>query len=76
MRRGNKFGNKSGLRFEVFLVSDRVFLQMDSSLERLDFSFKISVVMKGLGRRELHEITLTGACLSRSLVRVESNWDK
>ena len=49
---------------------------MDSSLERLDFSFKISVVMKGLGRRELHEITLTGACLSRSLVRVESNWDK
>ena len=57
-------------------MGDRVRLYMDSSLERLDFSLRISWVMKGLRFRERHEMVLAGACLSRRSVRVESNRER
>ena len=47
---------------------------MDSSLERFDFSVRISSVMKGFRGRDEQVMVLSGACLSSRVVSVELNW--
>ena len=47
-----------------------------SSLESFDFSDRISSVMKGLWGLDEQVTDLTGACLSRIVVRVELNRSK
>ena len=44
---------------------------MNSSLDLLDFAFFISAVIKGLLGRERQEVVFCGACLSRSVERIE-----
>ena len=46
---------------------------MVSSLDRFDFSFLISGVMKGLWGRERQDVVFCGACLSRSAERIDVN---
>lgn len=48
-------------------------LKIDSSLERFDFSIRISGVMKGLCGRDGKEEVLAGACLSSRLDNVFEN---
>ena len=54
----------------------RLFLKIVSSFDLLDFSCLISGVMKGLWGRERQEVIFSGACLSRSVEKVEENWSR